>query len=80
MSELMTVPVILTFSDGEKLDVQISMPRKAYWPGQLEKEIMKAFNHNAPPERTKVIKVKVFRNIQEGGFIIDEKRGCVIRV
>jgi hypothetical protein len=48
MSELMTVPVILTFSDGEKLDVQISMPRKAYWPEQLEKEIMKAYNHNAP--------------------------------
>ncbi len=41
------------------------MPRKAYWPGQLEKEIMKAFNHNAPPERTKVIKVKVFRNIKK---------------
>lgn len=53
MSELMTVPVILTFSDGEKLDVQISMLRKAYWPGQLEKEIMKAFNHNAPPRKNK---------------------------
>lgn len=33
-----------------------------------------------PPESCKVVKVKVFRNIKEGGIMIDIVRGRVIRV
>lgn len=51
MSEYMTVPVLLTFSTGEKLDAEITMPKKKYWQGQLENEIMKRYNHNAPPRK-----------------------------
>lgn len=80
MSEYMTVPVLLTFSTGEKLDAEITMPKKKYWQGQLENEIMKRYNHNAPPGSSKVVKVKAFRNIKEGGLMIDIIRGRVIRV
>lgn len=45
----MTVPVLLTYASGEKLDAEITMQRKAYWPGQMEKEIMDAYNHDTPP-------------------------------
>ena len=41
MSEYMIVPVLLTFSNGEKLDAEFTMPKKAYWQGQLENEIMR---------------------------------------
>ena len=80
MSEYMIVPVLLTFSNGEKLEAEFTMPKKAYWQGQLENEIMRRYNHNTPPESCKVVKVKVFRNIKEGGIMIDIVRGRVIRV
>lgn len=51
MSDYFTVPVLLTYASGEKLDAEITMPRKAYWQGQLEKEIMDAYNHDTPPRR-----------------------------
>lgn len=51
MSEYMIVPVLLTFSNGEKLDAEFTMPKKAYWQGQLENEIMRRYNHNAPPPK-----------------------------
>ena len=51
MSEYMIVPVLLTFSNGEKRDAEFTMPKKAYWQGQLENEIMRRYNHNAPPRK-----------------------------
>ena len=30
----MIVPVLLTFSNGEKLDAEFTMPKKAYWQGR----------------------------------------------
>ena len=77
----MTVPVLLTYASGEKLDAKITMQRKAYWPGQMEKEIMDAYNHDTPPPGgSKVVKVKVFRNFSDGGIEIDTMQGIVRRV
>lgn len=80
MSDYFTVPVLLTYASGEKLDAEITMPRKAYWQGQLEKEIMDAYNHDTPPRGSKVVKVKVFRNFRDGGIDIDTMHGIVRRV
>ena len=72
-----TYPVMLTFDDGEKLEVEVTVKNKAYWGGQLENEIMRSFNNRTT---NKVVRVKVFRNSMDGGIIVDSKHGKVVEV
>ena len=72
-----TYPVMLTFDDGEKLEVEVTVENKAYWWGQLENEIMRSFNNKTT---SKVVRVKVFRNYRDGGIMVDSKHGKVVEV
>lgn len=72
-----TYPVMLTFDDGEKLEVEVTVENKAYWGGQLERQIMRSFNDKAT---NKVVRVKVFRNSRDGGIMVDSKHGKVVEV
>ena len=72
-----TYPVMLTLDDGEKLEVEVTVENKAYWGGQLERQIMRSFNDKAT---SKVVRVKVFRNSMDGGIMVDSKHGKVVEV
>lgn len=74
-----TFPAIVTFDIGEKVEMQISVRNKAYWGGQIEHDFMQAWNSNNQHEH-KIIKVKIFRNSTEGGFVVDNEHGRVINV
>lgn len=69
-----TFPAMLTFSDGRTESVEITAPNKPYWAGQLERDIMAGYNRSAPPNGSKVVRAKVFRNTREGGIQIVNNR------
>lgn len=74
-----TYPALVTFDTGDSVDMNISVRNKAYWGGQIERDIMQAWNSN-PQHEHKIVRVKLFRNSTEGGFIVDTEHGRVINV
>lgn len=75
-----TFKVMLFFEDGEIIDdVEVSMPNRPYWGGQLENDIRNTLNKRQQPG-CKIRRVKVFRNSREGGFMVDALRGGVVNV
>lgn len=74
-----TYPALVTFDTGESMDMQLSVRNKAYWGGQIEHDFMQAWNSN-PQHEHKIVRVKLFRNSTEGGFIVDTEHGRVINV
>lgn len=70
-------PAMFTFDDGGSMMVNVTARNKPYWGGQLENEIKREWNKN-PSHIHKIVRVKIFRNSKEGGFLI--KNNKVIKV
>lgn len=71
MSKFVTYNCMLTFDDGSRIPgFKITMPKKPYWAGELEKEIVKKYNKSQPFAVHKAVKCKIFRNSEEGGRIL----------
>lgn len=75
-----TIPCVLTFDGGDTLRVEVTMPNKPYWAGQLESDIMREYNKKVMPGGQKVVRVKVYRNSRPGGILVDTEHGRVINV
>lgn len=73
-----TFPLLATFDTGECLRMSLSVPNKPYWAGQLEDGFMRKWNAD-PRNAHKIVRVRLFRNSAEGGFLVDTKRGRVIK-
>lgn len=79
MSGFRTYSVILHFINGGQDEVEVTVPAKPYWSGQLEREIKQTWNANNRGGY-EVSSVKVFRNYREGGIMVDTIHGRVIEV
>lgn len=62
-----TYPAILFFANGQYEQVEITVRKKRYWIGQLERQIRDEWNKRTG---VKVARVKLFANRREGGTLV----------
>lgn len=63
-----TYPAILFFDNGQYEQADITVQKKRYWTGQLERKIKDEWNKRAGA--SKVTRVKLFANRREGGTLV----------